>query len=200
MSLFLLAPDAQRLSNLFFLNRSAGPSTQPPLLRGRRAYQMALAVQVAFGVYLGVMNLRGSIQSWTLYGGGAPKSGLYGIWNIDQQSVDGQAQSRLVTDLDRWRRIVFDRPTAVSFQRMDDTFVRYGAAIDMDRKLITLTKGGDRNWKAGFAFQQPAAEQLILDGEMDGHKIHLQLHLFDRNKFLLVSRGFNWIQENPFNR
>ena len=31
---------------------------------------------------------------------------------------------------------------------------------------------------------------------MDGHKIHLKLHLFDRNKFLLVSRGFNWIREN----
>jgi len=35
---------------------------------------------------------------------------------------------------------------------------------------------------------------------MDGHKVHMQLELFDRKKFLLVSRGFHWVQENPFNR
>jgi hypothetical protein len=32
------------------------------------------------------------------------------------------------------------------------------------------------------------------------HKVHMQLKLLDRNKFLLISRGFHWIQETPFNR
>jgi len=41
---------------------------------------------------------------------------------------------------------------------------------------------------------------LVLDGDMDRHKVHMQLKLLDRNKFLLVSRGFHWIQEIPFNR
>jgi hypothetical protein len=35
---------------------------------------------------------------------------------------------------------------------------------------------------------------------MDGHKLRMQLRLFDRDSFLLVSRGFHWIQEYPFNR
>jgi hypothetical protein len=35
---------------------------------------------------------------------------------------------------------------------------------------------------------------------MDGHAIHIELQLLDRNKFLLVSRGFHWIQESPYNR
>jgi hypothetical protein len=38
-----------------------------------------------------------------------------------------------------------------------------------------------------------------MDGNMDGHRIHMQLQLVDLNKFLLVSRGFRWIQEYPFN-
>ena len=33
MSLILLAPDFRRLSNLFFLDRAAGPSSHPPLFR-----------------------------------------------------------------------------------------------------------------------------------------------------------------------
>ena len=35
---------------------------------------------------------------------------------------------------------------------------------------------------------------------MDGHQVHLELQLVDRNKFLLVRRGFHWIQEFPMNR
>jgi hypothetical protein len=55
--------------------------------------------------------------------------------------------------------------------------------------------------KACPAFADRAAEdQLTLDGNMDSHKIHMQLHLVDRTKFALVSRGFHWAQEYPFNR
>ena len=43
LSLFLLAPDLQRLANIFFLNRAAGPSTQPPLFTTARANRIALA-------------------------------------------------------------------------------------------------------------------------------------------------------------
>jgi hypothetical protein len=48
-----------------------------------------------------------------------------------------------------------------------------------------------------LAFQRPAPGRLMLDGSMDGRKIHMELELVDRDKFLLVSRGFHWIQEIP---
>jgi hypothetical protein len=30
--------------------------------------------------------------------------------------------------------------------------------------------------------------------------VHMQLRLFDHKTLLLLSRGFNWVQEYPFNR
>ncbi len=54
-----------------------------------------------------------------------------------------------------------------------------------------------KNWTASFTFQRPAGDQLILDGRMDNHQVHMELQLTDRNKFLLVSRGFHRIQEAP---
>jgi hypothetical protein len=41
---------------------------------------------------------------------------------------------------------------------------------------------------------------LVLDRNMDNHKILMKLRLFDRARFLLVNRSFHWIQEYPFNR
>jgi hypothetical protein len=40
----------------------------------------------------------------------------------------------------------------------------------------------------------------VLDGTMNNQKIRFGLRLQDRDKFLLVSRGFSWIQERPFNK
>ena len=200
LSLFLLAPDLRRLANIFLLNRAAGPSTQPPLFTTARANRIALVVQIFIGIWLMGMNAYGSWSGWHQYGGGRTKSALYGIWDVDQMTIDGQVRSPLLSDYGRWRRVVFDFPTLASFQRMDDSFARYGVKIDVNSNGLVLTKSDDKDWKANFAFQRPTPDQLILDGQMDGHKVRMQLRLFDREKFLLVSRGFHWVQENPFNR
>jgi len=73
------------------------------------------------------------------------------------------------------------------------SFAPYGAVREIDG-------GDDKNWTASFTFQRPAGDQLILDGRMDNHQVHMELQLTDRNSFLLVSRGFHWIQEAPFGR
>lgn len=200
LSLFLLAPDVERLVSLFILNRGAGPSTQPPLFAKARANRIALAAQVAFGVLFFGVAVYGGWRSWNRppFGAGSPKSRLYGIWDVNELTIDGQTRSPLITDYDRWRRVIFQFPTRMAFQRMDNSLVRYGAKIDDD--TLAMTKDDDKNWKASFRYQHPVREQLILDGEMDGHKVHMQLQLVDEKKFLLLSRGFHWIQENPFNR
>jgi len=200
MSVVLLAPEASRLLNVLVFNRRAEPSTQPPLFRRRRASRIALALQLAFGAYVLGLSFFGAWQSWKSFGGGAPRPPLYGIWNVEQMQIDGVTRSPLLTDWGRWRRLVVQNATALSFQRMDDSFTGYPAAFDMNAKTITLTKPADKNWKATFAFTQPDPERLVLDGQMDGHRVRMETRLFDRNNFLLVKTGFHFVQEAPFNR
>jgi uncharacterized membrane protein YphA (DoxX/SURF4 family) len=200
LSLFLLAPDFRRLTNFFFLDRATEPSPQPGLFSTLRANRIAFGAQIVIGIWLIGMNSLSDYKLWHQYGPESPKSALYGIWNVDQMAVDGQIRSPLINDYGRWRRLVFDSPIRMSFQRMDDSYVGFGAAIDTNKKTLALTKNDDKNWKANFIFERPVQDRLTLDGEMDGHKTHFDLHLMDRSKFLLVSRGFHWVQETPFNR
>jgi hypothetical protein len=196
MSLFLLAPDFRRLSNVFFLDRAAGPSSHPPLFRTRRANRLALAVQVLFAVYLIGMFTRLALNYWYAEGGGgSPKSALYGIWDVDQLSIDGQLRSPLLNDYDRrWRRVIFDAPNRLVFQRTDDSFAHYGASIDVNGQSIALAKGNSRSWRADFTYRRPTAERLILDGDMDRHKIHVELQLVGFDSFRLLNSGFRWIR------
>jgi uncharacterized membrane protein YphA (DoxX/SURF4 family) len=199
-SLFLLAPEANRLLGFFFTERAIGPSRQAPLFRSVRANRLSVAIQVAFGVYLIGMGIYSGIDAWKQYGGGRPKSALYGIWNVDEMSVDGQPRPALFTDHDRWRRVIFDFSTSTSFQRPDDTFTGYGSAIAQKESTLTLTKPADKNWKASFTYARPAPDQLVLNGSMDGHQLQMKLKLLDRDKFTLVNRGFHWINEYPYQR
>jgi len=198
MAMFLLAPEFRRLADFFFWNRPVGPSNEMQLFGTSRANRIALAMQIILGIWLVGMNAYGSWDGWHTYGGGRPKSPLYGIWNVDQLSIDGQLRSPLLNDYDRWRRAIFDAPNRMAFQRMDDSYARFGAEINGN--TLALSKDDDKNWKASFYCQRVAQDQMTMDGNMDGHRIHAQLQLVDLNKFLLVSRGFHWIQEYPFNR
>jgi hypothetical protein len=193
---FLLAPDVPRLVRLLLLRRTTSPSAEPQLFRGVRANRIAFAAQIIFGLWL--VGLYG-IQCWgywNIIGAGRPLPPLYGIWDVKQMSIDEQPRPPLLTDSTRWRRAIFDYPDRMAFQRTDDSFVPYGASVNLPERTLALTKSGDKNWRASFTFQRPAGDQLVLDGRMDNHKIHMELQLIDRNSFVLVSRGFHWVQES----
>jgi uncharacterized membrane protein YphA (DoxX/SURF4 family) len=200
MAAFLLAPDAQRLVDFFFRERAAAPPRRLALFRSRRANRIALVVQIVYGICLLAGNAYEARMNWHVYGGGSPKSALYGIWDVKKLAVDGVERSPLLTDYERWRRAIFDSPERVTLQRMDDSLARYTAAIDSKNKTMTLAKNGDANWKSEFTFVRPAENQLVLDGKMDGHRVHMEMQLVDRGQFLLVNRGFHWMQEYPLNR
>jgi hypothetical protein len=208
LAVFLLAPELPRLANVFVLNRDAPPSPQPHLFRTRRANRVAMAVQLVVAIYLVGATVYDSWKNeWLVRGDTASKPALYGIWDVEQFSLDGQIRPPIPTDQDRFRRVIFDSGIiwelninaeggAVAFQRPDDTFTYYRTSIDVLDKTLTLTYPGHgrKDWNAHFTFERPSADQLVLDGDIDKHKLHMQLHLFDRSKFELVSSGFHWVQ------
>jgi hypothetical protein len=201
MSLFLLAPEAPRLMRVIVLNKTAGPSTQPPLLRSLRGNRIMLALQLLLGAYIIGMNFNSAREGWAQRGGGAAKPALYGIWNVEEMRVDGVVRSPLVTDYGRWRRVLVQNSASLTFQRMDNTSQGYAAKVDTDAKTISLTSGADKNWTGKLSFTRPDnGDSMVLDGEMGGHKVRFDLRRVDHTKMQLLSREFSWVQERPFNR
>jgi hypothetical protein len=200
ISLVLLAPDARRLLNVFVFDRPAPPSPQQPLFRGLQAQRIGTATQLVFAAYLIASNVVSARASWVTYGGGAPKPTLYGIWDVDTMTIDGVERAPLVTDYGRWRRVIVQNANSLVFQRMDSTFVFYPAKTDDAARTVTLTTLRDQAWKTRLTFDRRDERTLRLDGDMDGHQIGMSLRRFDHSKLPLLNRGFNWIQEYPFNR
>ena len=201
MFAFLLAPDARRLINVLLLNRGAESSTEQPLFATARANRIALIAQVAFGVYLVAMFTSLSTRYFYAEGGpGAPRSPLYGIWNIEQMSVDDEIGPTVLNDYDRrWRRVIFDARDVVVFQRTDDSLAHYGATLAGDGRTLALSKRNSTTWSARFTVDRSSHGRLILTGEMDHHQIRLKLQLVELDTFRLLRSTFRWVRPpDPF--
>ena len=70
--------------------------------------------------------------------------------------------------------------------------------IDAVKNTVTLESSSDRKIRANFSFTRPAPDRLTFDGTLNGHRVQMDLHAVDLNSFQLLSRGFHWIQEEPF--
>src|ERR1700744_755946 len=97
--------------------------------------------------------------------------------------------------------MISDYPGYLDFQLMDDSVISCVVELDTAKHTLTLTRKSRKDWRPSFTFQQPASDQLTLDGEMDAHKVHVSLHLLDLNKqFPLLAAKFHWVNEYHVNQ
>jgi uncharacterized membrane protein YphA (DoxX/SURF4 family) len=177
MALLVLAPDLRRLAIALMRTDERRPG-----------------VQIAFGIYLLATFTLLQIPRWSAPDGPAhPRSALYGIWDIDELTVDAEVHPAVLNDYDRrWRRAIFDFPDRMAFQRTDDSLARYAVSIDTNSRMLTLSRGNSRTWRANFSFERPSGDELILDGTMDGHAIRMHLLLVGLDTFPLLNSRFRW--------
>lgn len=191
LALILIAPDAGRLYRFFVRNREvARPFRDGGGLRTK-------AVMV-LGVYLIAMQVWANVNFWYAEGGGAPRSPLYGIWDVEEMAVSGVSRPPVLNDYDRrWRRLIFDDAGTMEIQRTDDSFARFAAVIDESAGTLELTRPAspaNSSWNASFQFVRDGPERLVIDGSMDGVGVRAVLRRRNEDTFRLLNSHFRWIR------
>lgn len=200
MAVFLILPDLRRLANLLVLNRPTEPVEYRPLFARPVLNRGGLVFRTLFILAFAVMAL---YQSWSVrskYGDAAPKPPLYGIWNVEEFVVDGEVRPPLLTDKERWRRMVFSRVGAVSIYPMEAGYKYYSLKLDPIQRNLRLSKPSNPKSQSVLSYRQPEPGVLAVDGTFEGRKVRARLRRVDEKSFELVSRGFHWINEYPRNR
>jgi hypothetical protein len=126
-------------------------------------------------------------------------------------TIDGVERAPLLTDYDRWRRIVVQYPNSIQFQRMNDTWAGFSAVTDLAANTLVLTTlvnpqaalanptKAERREIGRFTLEQPAPDKLILDGAVNGRRLRMETSHFDPGQFRLASADFKWVQDRPWN-
>lgn len=202
MAVFLLLPDVQRLLGVLLFNLpTEARALGSPFSFSRRERWGLLAVKALFLVTVGGSFYEARSGFMSRYSDSAPRPPLYGLYEVESFTHHGQVLPPLLGDTTRWRYVAVNRYSRVTLRLMDDSVKRLGLQHDAQKLTATLTEGGgDTAKKSVLAYSRPDAEHLVLQGTFQDAPIEVRLKKVDESKHLLVNRGFNWIQEFPFNR
>jgi hypothetical protein len=196
MSLFLLAPDLPRLFKLFVLNRPVPPvDLSAPAFQRRPLQVAAIALKC---LVIGALLVGHTISGWQTYQQiyvYRQRPPLYGLYDVEQFTRNGRDAPPLATDADRWKKVIFDNFSTASFRMMDDSSTHFGAIYGPARNSVTLSPGGYQ-----FTYSRPDPDHVLLEGSAGSDRLSVRLRRVDTSKFRLLSRGFHWINEYPFNR
>jgi uncharacterized membrane protein YphA (DoxX/SURF4 family) len=201
MALFLAAPDLRRLLNFLVLNRVAEPSDLSAPRFDRRWMRIgALVFQILFVSY----DLYGEVHGgWTAYAETyihPKRPPIYGLYEVETFARNGQELPPLTTDKTRWKKVAIQYPTYLGIRMMDDSPKGYSAEYDAAKNTVALTEAANKSNKSVLTYSIPDADHLALAGSLGSDTLTIRLHKVDASKFLLVNRGFHWINELPFNR
>jgi hypothetical protein len=197
LAVFLSIPHLYRLLNFFILNRPVPADSSQPLIRNRWAQILLVVVRTLLVGWFVIISIRQS-HDWLQEARGT-HSPLRGIWNVASVTVDGVDRPPIVTDLTRWRRLVFDYPGYISLYEMNDQRQRFTVKLNEQKHTLLLTSRDDPKRTALLTYDRKDANTLLFAGKLDGHDIHALCHRGEE-RFFLTERGFHWVNEKPLNR
>ena len=200
MTVFILMKDIKRIMDFFIYNRVAEPSNIKDRRFQKRWKNITLiSVKYVLIVYVFYTTLWGAIQSIP-YGDDAKRPVMYGIFNTQTFVLKKDTLAPLTTDTTRWRRIVITGRGSVRINYMDDSTSNYSFKDDTIKKLITMGSFKDTTRKYVFKYTLSKDSVLHIDGIGPHGELSATLKRYNEKKFLLMRRGFHWVNEVPFNK
>lgn len=200
MGVFLLLPDLGRLANLLVLNRPVAPANLAPPLTARWARISGLALSVLFLGYVLYTNTTESLEMLKQLSPAAPHRTLFGSFEVEEFVRNGQAVPPLLTDASRWRRLTAIYAENLTVRWMDGSLHRFRSEYAPATRSVTLFSWEDKTKQGTFTYAALDKDHVVLRGNLLADALTVKLRRIDAAKLLLVSRGFHWITEFPFNR
>jgi hypothetical protein len=198
MALFLAAPAIPKLVAILVGTRPVGPAFDPPFFTRRKPRIIAASL---YAVLVAAMAYDTINTLWTDGRESAQALGVRDLFDVEEMTIDGVPQPPVPANGSRWRR-VWIRAKAIRVYWMDGRSEIYVASDEIKGpmtlvlRLATDNKGVQR---ARLDLRQDGAG-YVLAGDFEGKRVHAHLTTMPREKSLLMTRGFHWINDVPFNR
>jgi uncharacterized membrane protein YphA (DoxX/SURF4 family) len=197
MAAYLVLPDVERLLSFFLLNRATYAAQLDPVPLSSSQYRPAMVLKICVILAL-IVPL--TLREWKNYreiGYGAAKPPLYGMYDVDEFTLNGALQPPLTTDTTRWRSVIFDAPNTIILRHMDDSQTSYRMHFDAAHQSFTIDAPGDAADKSTLQVAG-SGSGVELRGTFAGATISATTHRVDRSSFTLIHRGFHWISDGSF--
>ena len=197
---YIAFTDWRRLLNLFLLNKPTSKAEKVEYTQNSKVNKGITVFKfVAISAFL-IYSFTDALSARSLYGEKRPIPPLYGIYEVVDFVKNGEEHPPLLTDRERWRWLLIDKGNYGILMFMNDYQTRYHSLeIDTVEQKLMMREFADSTRVYDFSYSEEG-EFLNLEGEVRSNSLELKLKKHELENFLLVSRGFHWVNEYPFNR
>jgi hypothetical protein len=124
---------------------------------------------------------------------------LYGIYNTELLIRNNDTIPPVITDTTMWRQVIIQANRYARIKLMNDTMRNYNFRVDTIAKKAVVFPNWDTLNKATLDYIKDG-EYLVLKGRMKNDSVYMKFKRYDEKQFRLMSRGFHWVNEYPYNR
>ncbi len=198
---FILWSDFQRIINFLILNKTVEPKKIMAAFSDTKFRIPSLIIKVLFIGSLLFNEVTGSLESIKEYGDKASKPPLYGIYEVEQFTLNNNIIPALETDSVRWKNMLiqWEGTTAIEIMNKDKRYL--GLKADTTKQTLHFYSWRDSLNKNGtFEYAQVGTDSLSLKGIWQTDTLDILMKYQDPADFPLLTRGFHWISEYPYNR
>jgi hypothetical protein len=207
MALFIMTPDFNRLVGLFFLNKTVEPSRIENYFHEKK---LNIAVWVVKGILLImiiVFPFRNGLRQYNkLVEHFKPKAAqpsqntnptLFGEFEVETFVLNNDTLPPREDDTRRWRSVMISA-RAVHVKSMDGYSIAWNCLVSKGTREVTvMSKDGFTTGKFSYTLEDST---LLLTGALNDNQMVISSRRKSDNPFLLIDRGFHWINEFPFNQ
>lgn len=200
MGVFLTLPSVRRLIQFFITNKTIVPTTIQPYTSDKKIKNFLIVIKSLFILFLLGKNITNCLEAQKTYGTKIPEPALYGIYEVEIFIVNNDTIPPLTTNNERWKRLIIDKNRS-AFQKMNDSLIRTEILADTIKKKMYVRDKKEYVFdyeKKGDIYIFSGYTEPSLYSPSDSLKIIAKRKI--PNDYLLINRGFHWINEYPHNR
>lgn len=193
LAIFIAAPDIKRLFTFFFTNRTVSAPAPPAFVFKPK---VRLWKNIIKAVFIVLLIIRVGSNDVEPYGEEEMNEPLYGLYEVQHFVMNGDTLAPLTTDSVRWNQMIIQYEMA-KVTLMNDSADRYDVKVDTLKRELSLIKN-EGTWR--LKYKEIDSNTMLLSGVLKQDTIEVSFKKKDAKDFLLMKRGFHWVNEQPFNR
>lgn len=203
MCLFLLSRDVPRLFRFFFTGQAVSlpvitrPESKRKWLRtSLRVGKILLVIYVMIGYPISTLDA----YNRSRYPGDGPKPPLYGAYRVERFVLGEHKMISPSEDTTVWRQIIVGLFERAQVKFINDSTGNYVFSPDTVNHKITMFPDAGTGSTYQFKYHFTDADHMLWTGKVRDDSVFIEFEKRDFPQFLLMNRGFRWVNEVPFNK
>jgi uncharacterized membrane protein YphA (DoxX/SURF4 family) len=197
LAILVALPGMGRLWSVFIGHGALDAAPVKPFFAQKK---WQIASMVGKGVVLAAILFTQVYAYFTEMDAYQTKAKFHGIWEVKEVQRNAQTVPPMLTDTSYWRKFMVNWEGYAGVRMANDSLQRLEYKMDTVLHTATFNIAKDTVNKYVMHYEMPQPDQLVFAGQWGADSLRVRMERFDENRFLLVRRGFHWVNERPFNR